>query len=1057
MDTHYNAFISYRHHPLDIKVATQIHRALERFHVPKAIRNKAKLPMRLFRDKDELPITSNLSDDIFDALRNSDYLIVICSTHTKESMWVQREIETFLKFHHRSKVLTVLVDGEPYEVIPEILLSEQITDPATGTVTTVPVEPLSCDWRIGRRKAIREELPRLAAPLLHCSYDELRQRQRQYRMRRLIAFFSAALAASLCLTAYFLYTSITIRNANIQIQTNLDQSLKNQSQYLASASQLQLESNNRLTAIALAMAGLPGDGNPRPYVPGAELALSEALGVYSVENTMAATGAMIPSSVSTVNAFAVSDDQTVIYVKDSRDVITIWNPQTMEKIGSIEFDSYFSGKLEITNTGNLLTVHRPESEYFLLCYGPDGNIVWQKAGLVDFVFLENKSVVIALEWKDRQYRVLYLDPDTGREIRDAIPLSGFNDLVVNLGFYPQDYTDGMPLILNHSNYPFHEIICMDGNGQMLDLFTSEEPVNCIRVLEDGRIVCMVSDGSGYYNGNYGNYIITSPSRSVLQCYSADGKVLWESEISTHIYTSNYNIQPIPGSDRFLCQAGNTLQVHDSASGAILSTCEAESGVKFLNAQDTFGFGILQDGKLLHYSYEENECNAYDYNLEGNLRQVYMENGFCFTLQIGSSQVTAYKYLEPPVAWSDESEGSVYARYYRYHGDQLAILSSEKLYMYNLREHRYVWTEELPYGNTLLGFIENGSKLLLQNENYEPVVYDCATGESSILSVTDANGNPMSQIPYHPDLFADRIWSCDLVGSNCVLCWTDLSTGVTSSTPYLEFRDVNPNKAEEYYAYLEMFDTLSREEQESRMNELYAVISSMSDCMFEFLGDGIIYANGQYAWFLDGKSSLIEVELESGAVRKLQEELPVSPRLFHREADGLTAVGWEDQITLHYPGSESHLQIQLEDERVGSLYIHEETLFVLCESGCILRYDLLGTLLTRTELMVSNSFVSKLFSDNPSPTDISWVFKDDGTLIFTAYNVANIIDCSTWELRGYLVDCLFYHRETDCFPRSGDSGLYAFPCYSTEDLLLLGQETLGNFHLTPEQKNTYGLN
>ena len=65
MAIHYNAFISYRHHPEDIKVATQIHRALERFHVPKAIREKAKLPMRLFRDKDELPITSNLSDDIF--------------------------------------------------------------------------------------------------------------------------------------------------------------------------------------------------------------------------------------------------------------------------------------------------------------------------------------------------------------------------------------------------------------------------------------------------------------------------------------------------------------------------------------------------------------------------------------------------------------------------------------------------------------------------------------------------------------------------------------------------------------------------------------------------------------------------------------------------------------------------------------------------------------------------------------------------------------------------------------------------------------------------------
>ena len=113
MDIHYNAFISYRHHPTDIKVATQIHRLLEHYKVPRSLRKNNQGITRLFRDKDELPITSNLTTDITNALENSDYLIVICSTHTKESVWVQREIETFLKTHDRSKVLTVLVDGEP--------------------------------------------------------------------------------------------------------------------------------------------------------------------------------------------------------------------------------------------------------------------------------------------------------------------------------------------------------------------------------------------------------------------------------------------------------------------------------------------------------------------------------------------------------------------------------------------------------------------------------------------------------------------------------------------------------------------------------------------------------------------------------------------------------------------------------------------------------------------------------------------------------------------------------------------------------------------------------
>ena len=49
MDIHYNAFISYRHHPADIKVAEQIHRGLEHYRIPKALKQKTSGKMRLFR------------------------------------------------------------------------------------------------------------------------------------------------------------------------------------------------------------------------------------------------------------------------------------------------------------------------------------------------------------------------------------------------------------------------------------------------------------------------------------------------------------------------------------------------------------------------------------------------------------------------------------------------------------------------------------------------------------------------------------------------------------------------------------------------------------------------------------------------------------------------------------------------------------------------------------------------------------------------------------------------------------------------------------------------
>lgn len=101
MIEHYNAFISYRHAEKDIEVARAIQRDLEHFHIPNKIKKLSGIKAidRIFLDKDELGTASDLSAEIAYALEHADYLIVICSTSTKESLWVPREIEYFLRFH----------------------------------------------------------------------------------------------------------------------------------------------------------------------------------------------------------------------------------------------------------------------------------------------------------------------------------------------------------------------------------------------------------------------------------------------------------------------------------------------------------------------------------------------------------------------------------------------------------------------------------------------------------------------------------------------------------------------------------------------------------------------------------------------------------------------------------------------------------------------------------------------------------------------------------------------------------------------------------------------
>ena len=200
MIDHYNAFISYRHVPRDITVAEEVQRQLERFRIPAAIRKSTGISKieRIFRDKDELPISANLTDDIDFALKHSDYLIVICSPAVLESVWVAREIDLFLETHSEQQVLTVLSEGDPAQAIPPRLLQRRETvtlEDGSRQEVMVPAEPLSCDYRMSFRNARKKELPRLAAVMLGCSYDELVNRTRQYQTRRIAALASVLFAA----------------------------------------------------------------------------------------------------------------------------------------------------------------------------------------------------------------------------------------------------------------------------------------------------------------------------------------------------------------------------------------------------------------------------------------------------------------------------------------------------------------------------------------------------------------------------------------------------------------------------------------------------------------------------------------------------------------------------------------------------------------------------------------------------------------------------------------------------------------------------------------------
>lgn len=272
----YDAFISYRHADLDLYVAKKVHKALETFKVPRAVAKKTgkKNIKRVFRDQEELPIGSDLGDNIEAALSESEYLLVICSPRTPGSYWVQKEIDTFIKMHGREHVLAVLIEGEPDESFPPQLLCDEEGN---------PVEPLAADIRGASRqemsRKMKTEIMRLAAPLLGCSYDDLKQRHRERKMKRMAAMAAVIAAFALAFGAYNAYNAALI-------QQNYEGKQRNQSKYLADTSLNLLEEGDRRAAVLVALEALPSEENDRPYVAEAQYALSEALYVYDTGSNM---------------------------------------------------------------------------------------------------------------------------------------------------------------------------------------------------------------------------------------------------------------------------------------------------------------------------------------------------------------------------------------------------------------------------------------------------------------------------------------------------------------------------------------------------------------------------------------------------------------------------------------------------------------------------------------------------------------------------------------------------------------------------------------------------
>jgi tetratricopeptide (TPR) repeat protein len=193
----YKAFLSYSHR--DQKWADWLHRELERYRVPPRLRHNLgddhSIPTNLrpiFRDRDDLRSGASLPQVIHDALKDSEFLIVICSPSAVSSDWVNNEIRSFQKLGRGDRILCLIAAGEPNTGDKEECFPEALRNPVDvhGQLLSSQEEPIAADVRGGKHK--KHAVFMLIAGLLEIDLDQLVQRDLHRGARKMMMIASGA-------------------------------------------------------------------------------------------------------------------------------------------------------------------------------------------------------------------------------------------------------------------------------------------------------------------------------------------------------------------------------------------------------------------------------------------------------------------------------------------------------------------------------------------------------------------------------------------------------------------------------------------------------------------------------------------------------------------------------------------------------------------------------------------------------------------------------------------------------------------------------------------------
>lgn len=1050
MSIHYNAFISYKHADLDNKIAAYVEKHLEHFHIPAKIRKKTGMKKieRIFRDTDELPITSDLTGTIEEALRNADYLIVICSTNTCKSMWVEREIKLFLQNHPKEKILTVLADGEPVDVVPEILKNREVTrvNENGETVTVIePVEPLSCDFRLPLRTAKNTELPRLAAALIGCQYNELMDRQRQYKMKRLTAIFAGIMALSLGFGAYML-------RSNQKISESYRASLVSQSKYLANESEKLLDNEQRIDALHLALAALPNEEIPdRPVTPEAVKAISRASLAYEPLGVPSISSAWSYDLPNNIEYMTASTSNKLFAAMDRTGNLKVWDTETHKELYSyIPKDSdHAAGNIRFTEDGNLIItgfrfmisvdprkgtenwdtgkLEEPIEYYYPLVVTKDGNFLTSMGSFDDskFAVFSSKDGSIV--------DTFVLPPEVAEKVSNLSRLKLSNDNT-KIAF---TYTNND----QKQSYGIYDI----PTGKAILAPDEYRNISSICFSKDNSLFVSHLDNPEASSSSFLIMETLKTAHTTIDCLSPeDLSVKWTYDFTCDDVNINSDFIYNEDFDNITYFSGNVADVFASSTGEVLHHFTLNSPVIYGNTPDGDDLPVFVTKSGGYVSSkgdsEEEKDTAYSMNyFTDDIDKALLASGV-YIVKNASNQIIYYGTYIYDEEWKPfDNAPEADSLYYSYLDDNVAIIMDEIDGGINI---------DL-YDPTNKSFVTSTQIMDPDKKAYKYKMLGTYNGKL-LMSYSDSNINGF--ILYGIDLKTGAVESKELNTSSEMS-----SDDIDYKNGKLAYKCFNDSKN-----FVNIYDLSEDKEQRYIIPGDSGFASYVVPILISYFDEqGYIYFAGS-----DGLSATTDYIISTDSLEAKAE--PVK----HADSWGKTVYAAINEdgtliattdgttISINNLKGEAITTISTFDVKSNGFAFYKEPksgrelLVVPYSDGSICRYDV-----NSGELVYRTAYTTSAFS---TEYNAKFTFDKERSRVYLNHDhLTNIFDLDTFTEYSYIATSLGYHAPTDTFivkskTKDGPEYLGYFNQYTLDDLIRKAKEFLGDHEMTPEQKDAYGI-